>query len=177
MSLMYRSVNSPSSYCENVRIDGRVFMKIRQAVGAVVFQNDEYLLVHKVKSISSNTDIIGHWDFSKGGVEESDKDLEMAVLRELKEETGSNKYRIISRFNEKICFTFPKGHKYDRQETVMFYVEYLGDREDLKSQDEEIDEIKFFGKHDLMETLCLEETREFLREVFSKKLYHLSICS
>lgn len=141
-------------------------MRIRHAVGAIVYQNDEYLLVHKVKDINSKTNSIGHWDFSKGGIEESDKDLETAVLRELKEETGSERYKITRRFDKKICFTFPQGHKYDRQETIMFYVEYLGDREDLKPQDEEIDEVKFFGMHDLMEILCLEETREFLCELF-----------
>lgn len=142
-------------------------MKIRQAVGSVVFQNNEYLLVHKVKSINGNADIIGHWDFSKGGVEESDKDLESAVLRELKEETGSDKFRIISRFDKQICFTFPKGHKYDRQETVMFYIEYFGDREDLKPQDNEIDDIRFFNRHDLMGIINLEETREFLHEIIN----------
>ncbi|GKU25129.1 NUDIX hydrolase [Clostridium folliculivorans] len=140
-------------------------MKIRQAVGAVVFQKNEYLLVHKIKNIDSETDIIGHWDFPKGGVEKSDKDIENAILRELREETGSDNYRIIKRFDNEICFTFPKGYKYDMQETVMFYVEYQGDREDLASQDEEIDDVKFFSKDVLMKTLFLEETREFLYEI------------
>lgn len=58
-------------------------MKIRQAVDAVVFQNNQYLLIHKVKSINSKNDITGHWDFSKGGMEKSYKDLETALLREL----------------------------------------------------------------------------------------------
>lgn len=98
-------------------------MKIRKAVGAVVFQNDEYLLVHKVKSINGKTNIAGHWDF-------------------------------------------PNGHIYDKQETMMFYVEYLGDRRDLKSQDEEIHIVKFFSKYELMRIMDLEETCEFLNEVW-----------
>ncbi|WP_055668661.1 NUDIX hydrolase [Desnuesiella massiliensis] len=141
-------------------------MKIRKAVGAVVFQNNEYLLVHKVKSISNNENIIGHWDFPKGGVKESDQDLEAALLRELKEETGSDNYRIISKFDKKICFTFHEAHKYDSQETSMFYVEYLGYRGDLKSRDEEIDKVQFFSKEDLIRILELEETRKFLNEEF-----------
>jgi putative (di)nucleoside polyphosphate hydrolase len=80
-------------------------MKIRKAVGAVVFQNDEYLLVHKVKSINGKANIAGHWDFPKGGVEESDRDFEAAIIRELKEETGSDNYRIINKFDKKICFS------------------------------------------------------------------------
>jgi len=48
----------------------------------------------------------------------------------------------------------------------MFYIEYLGDRKDLKPQDEEIDEVKFYSKDDLLRILSLEETREFLNEVY-----------
>lgn len=140
-------------------------LNIRKAVGAVVFQNDEYLLVHKIRNVESEENIQGYWDFAKGGVQESDKDLEAAVLRELKEETGSTDYRIIKKFSEKICFIFPKIHKYGGQETVMFHVEYLGDREDLKSQDEEIDEVKFFSKDKVMDILSLVETREFFNKI------------
>lgn len=140
-------------------------VKVRQAVGAIVFQNDEYLLVYKVKSINAKTDITGHWDFPKGGIQETDKDLEAAVLRELKEETGSVQYRIIKRYTEKVSFMFPEGHKYDKQETDMFLVEYLGDRTDLKPQDEEISEVRFFCKDEVISTLYLEETCKFLNEV------------
>lgn len=139
--------------------------KIRKAVGAVVFQNDEYLLVHKVKSINTKANLVGHWDFPKGGVQESDEGLENAMLRELKEETGSDNYKIIKKFHEKISFAFPKTHKYDKQETIMFYVEYMGDREELKPQDEEIDEVKFFSRDEVKKVLSLEETCKFINEV------------
>lgn len=142
-------------------------MKVRKAVGAVVFQNNEYLLIHKVKN-SDHKSIDGYWDFPKGGVEKLDKDSESAVLRELKEETGSNKYRIIDKFKTQICFEFPKAYRYDIQETEMFYIEYLGDRKELGALDEEIDDVKFFSKEELKTALSHEETREFLDEVFNK---------
>jgi 8-oxo-dGTP pyrophosphatase MutT (NUDIX family) len=34
------------------------------------------------------------WDFPKGGCEEADSSLEDAVIRELFEETGTDKYKI-----------------------------------------------------------------------------------
>lgn len=139
--------------------------KIRTAVGAIVYQKDEFLLVHKVKSIEENKEITGQWDFPKGGVKELDHDFKAAILRELKEETGSDNYRVAAAINKKICFDFPKSHKYDKQETVMFYVEYLGDRTELRPQDDEIDVIKFFSKEDLMNILSLKETIEFFKEV------------
>ena len=140
-------------------------VKIRKAVGAIVYQRDEFLLVHKVKSIEEDKEIIGQWDFPKGGVNELDFDFKAAILRELKEETGSDSYRVTGIINKKISFDFPKPHKYDRQETVMFYVEYLGDRTDLKPQDDEIDKVKFFSKEDLTSILSLKETIEFFKEV------------
>jgi putative (di)nucleoside polyphosphate hydrolase len=91
--------------------------------------------------------------------------LEKAVMRELKEETGSDNYKIIMKFDKKICFEFLKPHRYDRQETVMFYVEYLGDSTDLKPQDDEIDAVKFYGRNEVISIISLEETRRFLEEV------------
>jgi putative (di)nucleoside polyphosphate hydrolase len=140
-------------------------LKIRKAVGAIVFQNNEYLLVHKVKSINTKTDIPGHWDFPKGGVQDSDKDFEAAVLRELREETGSSQYNIVREYDKKIKFNFPKGHKYDCQETHMFLVEYLGNKSDLKPQDEEISDVRFYNKDELIQILDLKETSVFLEEV------------
>lgn len=61
--------------------------------------------------------------FLKGGVLLSDTDSSSALLRELKEETGSAQYRIIKQFDEKICFEFPSALKeklgYDSQESFM----------------------------------------------------------
>lgn len=82
---------------------------IRKAVGAIVFQGTEFLLVHKVKVSSlKNFDdnIKGEWDFPKGGVEEGDKDLKATILRELEEETGSTQYKIIKQLDEIISFPF-----------------------------------------------------------------------
>ena len=50
----------------------------------------------------------------------------------------------------------------------MFYVEYFGNREEIKPQDEEIDLVNFFGKDELMDALCHEETHNFLNDVFNK---------
>ncbi len=45
--------------------------KIRHAVGAIIVQNNEYLLVHKVKQmegLDGPISIDAVWDFPKGGV-------------------------------------------------------------------------------------------------------------
>lgn len=77
---------------------------IRKAVGAVIQYDGKIMLVHKVKGTQGK--IKGVWDFPKGGIEAHDINLEQALLRELREETGSSKYVIIKRYNENVCFNF-----------------------------------------------------------------------
>ncbi|MHC0035306.1 NUDIX domain-containing protein [Pseudoneobacillus sp. C159] len=140
---------------------------IRKAVGAIVFQNDKYLLVHKTK-INTNTGketINGEWDFIKGGVKETDADLEQAVLREIKEETGSTDYKIMKQFNEKICFDFPEELKakvgFDRQETTMFLVEFIGDVNSIRPLDNEISDFIFVEQEKVIEILTHFDTMDF----------------
>ncbi|MDR4889716.1 NUDIX hydrolase [Fredinandcohnia sp. QZ13] len=136
---------------------------IRQAVGAIVYKEDQFLLVHKVKASSEK--IPGEWDFIKGGIEDSDESPRHAILRELKEETGSTDFLISKEFGEKICFTFPEKIKlkigFERQETTMFLVEYKGVLEDLSQMDEEIAELQFLTKNEVSDKLTHDDTRSF----------------
>lgn len=144
---------------------------VRNAVGAIVTQNNEILLVHKVKMmdvVEGGCNIVGTWDFPKGGVLVSDTSLEEALMRELQEETGSKQYKIEKRFKETIDFNFPKGYKYHTQKTVMYHVSYIGDRSDIKVQDDELDDIKFVKYEDVFSSLELEETRIFFNNVKDK---------
>jgi putative (di)nucleoside polyphosphate hydrolase len=143
---------------------------IRTAVGAIVIQREEILLVHKVKMMDSKSgaeDIPGEWDFPKGGVKSSDIDLREAILRELKEETGSEQYKIVKKCDEKIRFTFSQSVQskigFIGQETTMFQVEYIGDRSDLQPEDSEIDQVSFFPKSRVLNILYHEDSREFFR--------------
>ncbi|QUG84530.1 NUDIX domain-containing protein [Bacillus nitratireducens] len=150
---------------------------IRQAVGAVVFQHSEFLLVHKVKISDIDGEYAmskGEWDFPKGGVKHTDNDLESAILRELEEETGSTKFKVIKQFEDKICFGFPEELKmkigYEEQETTMFYVEYIGDRIDLHPKDNEISQVQFFKIQDVLRVLSHEDTKKFF-EGITQKMY------
>ncbi|MEH7225325.1 NUDIX hydrolase [Bacillus sp. JJ1566] len=145
---------------------------IRQAVGAIVYKDDQFLLVHKIKIGSEK--IPGEWDFIKGGIEDNDESAQHALLRELKEETGSTDFLILKQLYEKICFEFPEKLKvkigYERQETTMFLVECKGDVSGLSPIDEEIAELKFFTKEEVLDKLTHDDTRNF----FIKNLSQLS---
>lgn len=143
-------------------------LKIRKAVGAIVKQKNSFLLVHKIKmmnALNGPEKIKPRWDFPKGGVKKSDLNLERAILRELKEETGSDKYKILKQLDEKIVFEFPKDLKdklgYHSQEITMFFVEFLGDIDKLKSQDDEIDDIGFFSKDQVNSKISFQDSKDF----------------
>ncbi|QFT89589.1 RNA pyrophosphohydrolase [Bacillus sp. THAF10] len=140
---------------------------IRKAVGAIVTYRDKFLVVHKKKinAGAKKESIKSECDFVKGGVEPTDSSLEQAMLRELAEETGSSNFRLIKRFNEKICFDFPVHIQqkigFTNQETTMFHFAYIGEIATLKPMDEEISDITFLNEEELLKTLTHEDTREF----------------
>jgi putative (di)nucleoside polyphosphate hydrolase len=149
--------------------------KIRQAVGAIIVQNNEYLLICKVKQMEGPdgpTNIDPIWDFPKGGVRPDEPNLD-ALWRELREETGSQQYRVRSQLPGSISFSFDtttgQTIGYTRQETTMLLVEYMGDRSDLQPQDEEIDDVRFFQAEQVLRCLPHEESREFYQQFLLEK--------
>ncbi|ART76040.1 NUDIX hydrolase [Sutcliffiella horikoshii] len=144
-------------------------MKIRQAVGAIVTIGNEYILILKTKinTTEGKKEIQGEWDFIKGGVEKTDSSLCEAVLRELKEETGKGTFSVIKEFEEKISFEFSQEVAdrigYHFQEITMFLVEYTGENKGFLPQDDEISEIGFFKKEEVLKKLAHYQTREFFK--------------
>ncbi|HLZ55980.1 MAG TPA: NUDIX hydrolase [Ktedonosporobacter sp.] len=145
--------------------------RIRHAVGAIIQQGQEYLLVHKVKgmdTLGGPRSIPGMWDFPKGGMKAGETTIE-AVLREVREETGGERYRIVKQFDETIDFAFDEQTRqsigYDRQETTMFLLAYLGDRLELGPLDEEIDQVHFFSALEVCQHLAHRETKDYFLRV------------
>ena len=145
-------------------------MKVRKAVGAIVTIGEDYVLILKTKihTTEGKKEIEGEWDFIKGGVEEEDSSLEEAILRELEEETGMKAFSVKKEFEEKISFKFPQEVVdrigYHSQETTMFLVEYIGENKGWLPQDDEVSEIGFFKKEDVLRKLAHEETREYFKK-------------
>ncbi|WP_026907270.1 NUDIX hydrolase [Paucisalibacillus globulus] len=137
---------------------------IRKAVGAIVYQGDKLLIVHKtnINTGKGKQTIEGEWDFVKGGVEEEDQDLQHSILRELQEETGSIEFKIIKVLKEKICFDFPDKISnqigFKSQETTMFLVKFFGDINSLRSIDSEISQIIFLDMDEAAEILTHRDT-------------------
>jgi putative (di)nucleoside polyphosphate hydrolase len=149
---------------------------IRKAVGAIVTQGKNFLIVGKVKLMDvpeGPVDIPIEWHIPAGGIKESDRSNLDAIRRELREETGSESFEIIRELNEKLCFAFPPHIQsisgFEKQETVIFLVKYTGDGNDLTPVDDEIKEVEFVTSKELFNRISGEETLEYLKKFL--KLY------
>lgn len=81
------------------------------SVGAVVYNGNQFLLLKYG---------LGHWGLVKGHKEKGESDEE-TILRELREETGISKAKIIKGFKEKFSYQYKfKGNSFFK--TVVCYL-------------------------------------------------------
>ena len=62
----------------------------------------------------------GHWDFPKGNIEVNETQIQAAV-RELEEETGINRFRLVPGFKETLVYNYKKKSA-QVAKTVTFYL-------------------------------------------------------
>jgi 8-oxo-dGTP pyrophosphatase MutT (NUDIX family) len=68
----------------------------RSVVGVIVFDGEKFLLLHRVLNWRG-------WEYPKGGIDAGEKP-ESAIGRELKEETGLDKYELVGKVNESVFY-------------------------------------------------------------------------
>ena len=94
-----------------------MLMQKEKSCGIILFRKHgsdvKYLLLHY---------LAGHWDFSKGHVEENETEQETA-LRELKEETGIADAGIFPGFRHEVSYYFKQHSQTIFKEVVYFLAE------------------------------------------------------
>jgi len=128
-------------------------MKFRQRTSAVVKDGDENFLIVQLTKYGEDD-----WNFPGGGIEEGEKPEE-AVLRELKEELGTDKFEIIKKSEYKEVYDWPnwliaedisnKKQIYRGQEATFFLVKFSSKREDIKLDPNELRKAKWVKYEDI----------------------------
>ena len=107
--------------------------KYRKCVGMMILNANKKILVGRRLDHPS-----GYWQMPQGGIDENENPKE-AVWREMMEEIGTNKAKLIKISNQWINYdipsetlkTLPWGHKYIGQRQKWFAFDFLGEDEDI----------------------------------------------
>ena len=144
-----------------------IFCYRKNVVGVIFNKNKQFLLCQR-----SNESAI-HWQFPQGGVDKGENEKQ-ALFREMKEELGTDKFRLIRKLNIDYKYAWPtKWHKmlkgYKGQRQYIYLLEFLGTNKDFRLYiKKEISKILWVDKKDLLKKIKLkrqELTKKILAEL------------
>jgi putative (di)nucleoside polyphosphate hydrolase len=119
-------------------VDADAALPYRANVGAVLFNAAGRVFVGRRVDAASHGADGPAWQLPQGGID-ADEDPDIAVLRELAEEVGTDKAEIIGRHPEWLQYDFPPellgrvmGGHYRGQRQLWYALRFLGDDTDIR---------------------------------------------
>jgi len=158
-----------NAYANYLKAEGDLVY--RKKVNAVILNSKNHILLLQLVNYG-DTD----WNTPGGGIEEGETPEE-ALVRELQEELGTDKFEIVEKSIIKNKYDFPdfvvvqqlkKGNKYKGQEQAQFIVRFLGEDEEIKIQEAEIRAYKWVNYEDLESHLNFPDQWENIKKVIEK---------
>ena len=143
--------------------------KYRKCVGMMIFNDNKEILVGRRLDHPS-----GYWQMPQGGINDNENPKE-AVWREMMEEIGTNKAKLIKISNQWISYeipsetlkTLPWGDKYIGQTQKWFAFLFLGEDNDINvgTDNPEFSEWKWTRMNSMVDSIV-----PFKRDVYAKIL-------
>ena len=124
-----------------------------KSCGCIVIENGRVLLIQQRN---------GHWGFPKGHIEDDETERN-AAIRETKEETNIDVEIEDNRMYTENYITDKGNYK-----EVVYYVAKPINSE-IKRQESEINQIKWFNLADAVEKLTYDNTRDLLKKIIKDK--------
>ncbi|WP_331775878.1 RNA pyrophosphohydrolase [Sulfurospirillum sp. 1612] len=144
--------------------------KYRQNVAAVILSHRYPLACEFL--IARRNDIKNVWQFPQGGIDEGESAQE-ALFRELKEEIGTDKVEIITKYPEQLKYDFPKTiakkmYPFDGQSQTYFLVKLKQNATiNLNTKHPEFDDYDFVKLKEIFDVVTY-----FKRPVYQKVLQY-----
>jgi 8-oxo-dGTP pyrophosphatase MutT (NUDIX family) len=135
-------------------------MKYRSYVFTVVFHDGKILVLHRTKNWRG-------WELPKGGLKDGEN-VANGLRREVFEETGSRKFKIIAKTRHFIRYRFPRGYVKDNHiffgaKGYLFLVKALESK--IKVDRDEHDGFRWATKDEAMKLLTHRNQRNALEYV------------
>ena len=150
----------------------------RKSVSILLLNKNKELLIIRLPDKKG-----GGWKFPSGGADKSEK-IEDTVIREIYEEIGTKKVRILAKSVHTHQYLWPKealqgikekyGIPYEGQELTSFLVEYLGAHSDLVINEDELVEYRWVKAEDLKTYFTFDDQLDYTNKVlkdFAKFLH------
>ncbi|MFA5173757.1 MAG: NUDIX domain-containing protein [Candidatus Pacearchaeota archaeon] len=140
-------------------------IRLRQAVSAVVFKENKFLMVSG-KNWSEKD-----WCFPQGGINPKETHFQ-AVERELKEELGTDNFKILTKSSIEHMYIFPlkiqekKGC--EGQFQTIWFVEFKGDFGEIKPNKEELLQYSWFNKQEIIPNMNFPEQKQTFEKVLEE---------
>lgn len=126
----------------------------RDNIAALIFKDNKYLLIQMIDWPNN------FWKMPQGGVHDGEK-KEQALMRELKEELGSDNFKIIKQFPNKHRYDWDKesvnlaGFKWRGQKQTFFLVEFTGDKIEIAK--DELKDYCWATKDELLKKIDIKD--------------------
>ncbi len=134
-----------NSYAEYLRKYGN--LGYRKKASAVVVDNDKNFLIVQLVGYGNDD-----WNFCGGGIEKGESE-KYAILRELKEELGGDKFEILKKTKLVNKYEWPvsviakrlkeEGKTWRGQESSIFFVRFVGNKKEIIPNSAEVKQIKW----------------------------------
>lgn len=136
-------------------------MKTRKVAIGVVFRKSadgiKFLVLRRKQGWKG-------WEFPKGGLDKGET-ARRAVLREVREETGLKRLRLVRQIPGKIIYNYPKGyakrHGYTGTEQKAFLIESLGGI--VRLEKHSFNKFGWLGAKDAIKRLKWDNQRKLIR--------------
>jgi putative (di)nucleoside polyphosphate hydrolase len=153
-------------------IKDKVNIPYRSGVIGLILNKENQVLIAQMNAYKEN-----EWRFPGGGIDEGEEPKE-ALLRELREELGSEEFEVIKESRYKAKFDWPdesirkryekRGELYRGQEQRQFLVKFIGDISNLKPDPNELRQVKWVSLKDLPDYFIFPGQWELTKKVIEE---------